>query len=443
MASVVNRSPFLVVPRSKAASDKTRKFRSRSGADEYRAELEAAGVPATVRQEDEGSWEAVVRMLDGAGKRHEGRRRFHTEAQARAWADDEERKILALRASSAPISAAKTKFGDAVDAWYEAKGRHLAGAKVIAGNVKAVKARIGEDKPLDEITVAVVRKFRDGMLSDGYAPSTIGNHRQILSGTLRYWISERDFPGANVCRSVDWPPQELASEPPRLSEDELAELLKVIAKRSPWLVPHVEWATECATRRGEMMDMTWEDVDLERLELRIVKEKNDHAKKRTEAKGRVLPLWPALVAILERIQPDPAKRVGKVFEGTRNSVSHAFTECVKGSKFAHLTFHSTRKVATGRLSEALPNVVELARVSGHRDIRTLANVYYGTKPGDLREKIAKAAEASQRPEDPLAPLLEQVARIAAEGGSDAIEKAERLLSRIEALRAEMSGTPAG
>lgn len=429
MPSVVNRSPFLVVPRSKANSDKARKFRSRSAAEEYQAELGAAGVPASVRQEEIGSWEAVVRMLDGAGKRHEGRRRFDTEEQANAWAEDEERKIIALRASSAPIAAAKTKFSDAVKVWNEKCGSKLAGAKVIDYNIPAVVARIGADLPLDEITVAVVRKFRDGMVEDGYAASTIANHRQIISGTFRYFISEMDFPDDNPCLAVQWPQQENSEAPPKLTEAQFTALLKVIGKRSPWLVPVVEWAGESAMRRSEILRMEWDHVDFDGRRLRIPKEKNDHQKKKTEAKGREIPLWPALVSILDRLQPDRDKRSGKVFPGTLDSVSHAFTQCVRGSDFSGLTFHSMRKVATGRLSEKLPNVVELSRVTAHRDIKTLATVYYGTNLDDLAEKIAKPSKP-----DPLADLAASLAKIAESGEPGALEKVEALLARMEKLK---------
>lgn len=447
MASIVNRSPFVVTPRSKTNADKARKFRSRSAAEDYKTELEAAGVPATVRQEEIGSWEAIVRMLDGEGKRHEGRQRFDTEEQAKSWADGEERKIRVLRASSAPISAAKTRFGDAADEWYRVKGSKLAGAKVIGHNMPAVKARIGAEKPLDEVTVAVVRKFRDDMLAEGYAPSTIGNHRQILSGTFKYWISEKDFPGTNPCRSVEWPKPDNVKPPPALTNEQFAELIEVLGKHKQKVVPIsmiVEWAGESAMRRGEIMAMTWEDIDFENLILDIPKEKNDHVKKSTEAKGRKLPLWPALISILDRIQPDKEKRHGKVFPGTLNSVSHAFAKNVEGTKYAHLTFHSVRKIATGKLSKKLPNVVELSRITAHRDLAVLANVYYGTRLEDLLEKLSKTTPSKGRTEaaqtDPLDALFIKVMQVAAEGGADSLARAENLLSKIEDLRSALTPT---
>jgi integrase len=447
MASIVNRSQFLVTPRSKANADKTRKLRSRSAAELYKKELDEAGVPATIRQEEHGSWEAVVRMLDGKGKRHEGRQRFDTEDEARAWAEEEEQKILKLRKSSSPIGAAKTNFKDAVNEWYLKKGSKLAGAGVIKYNMPSVMERIGEETPLDEITVAVVRNFRDEMVSEGYAPSTIGNHRQILSGTFKYWISEKDFPGSNPCRSVTWPEPDNVKPPPTLTDSEFRELLEVISKRKQRVVPIstiVEWAGKSAMRRSEIMSLMWEDISFEDPPtIKIKKEKNDHKKKKTEAKGRDIPLWPELAEILDRVQPDPEKRHGKVFPGTLNSVSHAFAESVKNTKFAGLTFHSMRKVATGMLSKHLPNVIELSRITAHRDLSVLANVYYGTRLEDLLEKLSKTGvkktKANQAAPQPLDALLIKVMQVAAEGGPDALSKAELLLSKVEDLRSLFDG----
>ena len=56
----------------------------------------------------------------------------------------------------------------------------------------------------------------------------------------------------------------------------------------------------------------------------------------------------------------------------------------------HLSFHSLRKIGTARLSKKLPNVVELSKITDHRDLATLARRYYGVELADLARKIAIA-----------------------------------------------------
>ena len=51
-----------------------------------------------------------------------------------------------------------------------------------------------------------------------------------------------------------------------------------------------------------------------------------------------------------------------------------------------LHFHDTRREALTRLSKVF-DVMELARISGHRDLRVLQNVYYAPSVSDLAAKL--------------------------------------------------------
>jgi integrase len=51
-----------------------------------------------------------------------------------------------------------------------------------------------------------------------------------------------------------------------------------------------------------------------------------------------------------------------------------------------LHFHDTRREALTRLAKKF-DVMELARISGHRDLRILQNVYYAPTVEDLAKKL--------------------------------------------------------
>lgn len=446
MASVVNRSPHRVAPKGTKNAGLAKSFRSKKAAEEYSADLAAKGVPSSVSQDPAGPWEAIVRIVGSDGKRHDETRTFDSEKEARSWADGEESKLKGLRGIGAPVSAAKTRFEDAVKTWYEAKGKKLAGEKVIGYNLPKVVADIGADRPLDEVSVAVLRKWRDDMKKEGYAPSTVANFRQIISGTFRYWISEKDFPGTNPSRQIQWEKPDNVKPPPTLptapktGQDKSDEerLFEAIDTRSPWLRHVVEWGIETAMRRSEIARLEWEHIDLDEQRLRITKTKNDWRKPNTEAKGRELPLWPALIGILDRVQPDKDKRKGKVFPGTVSSYTHSFADCAKLAGLPHLSFHSLRKIATGRLAKKLPNVAELSKVTSHESLEVLAKVYYGVDLKDLAAKIAGTkASIDERFGEVEADLRGMLSR----GGEDA-KKAARLIGRLTGLveaKAECEG----
>ena len=52
----------------------------------------------------------------------------------------------------------------------------------------------------------------------------------------------------------------------------------------------------------------------------------------------------------------------------------------------HLHFHDTRREAATRMSKKLSNVLELAAVTGHRNLKYL-QVYYNPDPTDLAYKL--------------------------------------------------------
>ena len=53
---------------------------------------------------------------------------------------------------------------------------------------------------------------------------------------------------------------------------------------------------------------------------------------------------------------------------------------------ANFHFHDLQHVATSRLAELLPNVIELAAVTGHQDLRMLKR-YYHPRAEDLAKKL--------------------------------------------------------
>lgn len=442
MATIANRAQFEVVPRAAANASKTKKFRSRSQAEAYKADLANQGVPSSIKQAETGSWQAIVRLIDGQGNKIEKTSTFHTKEQAEEWASSIEGGIRSARNKNLSMTVSDTPWKQAVMTWFamkvvgcpdeadwmdeeklkEAEGV-MAGKKVIGYNIKRVIADFGAETAIGEITKPVVRKWRDRMMHvEKYTPSTIANYRQIISGTFRYYISEKDLQEANPCKELDWPKPDNAIAPPELSnetinrgkvkisdtdsldkhdedEDDLesgpseipksdeALLVAEIQQKSPWLVPIVKFALETAARRSEILRLEWEHISFDKGELRITKEKNDHRKDKKTPKGRVLPIWGQLAELLVEIQPDHKKRKGRIFEGTASSCSHSFSNAVNALGWSDITFHSLRKIATGRLAKKLPNCIELSLITGHSDLQTLARRYYGVELKELAKKI--------------------------------------------------------
>jgi integrase len=77
---------------------------------------------------------------------------------------------------------------------------------------------------------------------------------------------------------------------------------------------------------------------------------------------------------------------GRAFPITANALKLAFERAVKRAGIEDLHFHDLRHEATSRLAEKLPNVIELAAVTGHKDLRMLKR-YYHPRAEDLALKL--------------------------------------------------------
>jgi integrase len=115
-------------------------------------------------------------------------------------------------------------------------------------------------------------------------------------------------------------------------------------------------------RRGELLDLLWQDVD---VELRVV-----HLQRSKNGDGRDVPLSHRATAVLKELNPT-GRREGQVFAITGNSVRSAFERLLALTGISDLRFHDLRHEAISRLFEKGLNPIEVATISGHRELRML------------------------------------------------------------------------
>lgn len=146
-------------------------------------------------------------------------------------------------------------------------------------------------------------------------------------------------------------------------------------KHNPWIKPIVLLALETACRRGELLSMRWEHVDLDRQLVKLPMTKNGDV--------RITPLSSRAVAVLRAL---PQSQDGCVFPIVWTTLHQAFRKACLRAGLEDFHFHDLRHVATTRLAEHLPNVIELAAVTGHRSLSMLQR-YYHTRPEVLAHKL--------------------------------------------------------
>ena len=129
-------------------------------------------------------------------------------------------------------------------------------------------------------------------------------------------------------------------------------------------------------RAGEILMLTWDCVFYDRRYVYIPLTKNGHP--------RNVPLSSKAVAILR--QMETVRENAFVFNITSGSLDALFRKLKRRSLLENLHFHDARREALTRLAK-IYSPMELAKISGHRDLRILLNTYYAPTVEDLADKL--------------------------------------------------------
>jgi integrase len=164
-----------------------------------------------------------------------------------------------------------------------------------------------------------------------------------------------------------------------LTEDELERLYQALTPRvknaNHWVLPLTKFALETAMRRGEILGLRWEHIDLQKRTAFIPITKN--------GESRLVPLSSVAMEMLKKL---PRNFNGKVFPVTRFTLSAAIDRARIKAELKDFHFHDLRHMAITRLAEKLPNLIELSAVSGHKSLAMLKR-YYHPSAEQLAKKI--------------------------------------------------------
>ena len=325
---------------------------------------------ATFRQRS-GRWQARITRRGFAPET----KTFNSREEATRWArsietdmdrgsftsrSDAERTSLAevlLRYAEEVSPTKRGGFDEAIR--LKAMARNRLGKMSMASLSPKAMAQYRDERLVDVVPATVVRDF--AMLS-----AVINHSRREWGIAITNPVALIRKPSAGRGRTRVLEPEE---------ETRLLDALTPRGRRSHWTAPLVVLALETAMRRGELLGLRWEHIDLSRQVAVLPMTKN--------GKSRTVPLSSRAVSTLRAL---PRALDGKVFQISHMAVHAAFRKACTRANITGLRFHDLRHAATSRLATKLPNLIELMAVTGHSDPRMLAR-YYHVKPEDLARKI--------------------------------------------------------
>jgi len=315
-----------------------------------------------------GGWLARVRKAGYAPRSSV----FKTKAQARAWAAQVEMDMSAGRAGL----VADRSFADLIDQYLKTHVAHLDGERSERLRLSRVlkdpiaKVRLPDLGPEH---VAAWRDRRRAEVSD----ASVLREWSSLAHACEIAIKEWRWLQINPFRLVKKP----AKPQPRnrrVSADEIDRLLLAcgydavvkLTTAQARVGAAILFALETAMRAGEICALQWEDVDLHK---RVAKVTAAVRGARKTLRGRVVPLSDVAVSVLKQLGGDS----GPVFILAPAILDALFRKAKARAMIEGLHFHDTRREALTRMVEDRGlDVMTLAKISGHSDLRILQAVYY-------------------------------------------------------------------
>lgn len=315
---------------------------------------------ASIRQRS-GSWQArVIRRGYPAEVRT-----FPTRRDAQEWARQIEASLDSGRFR--PRSGAnKALFRDILQRYSEEVSPTKRGHRDEVIRIHALMRTRVAAHAMEKLRAEHVAAFRDERLTAVGAGAVIRD-LSLLSSVFNHARREWGVTTDNPCLLVKKPPAPYGRNRvlTTIEEERLLEALAPVGRRSREMLPLVKLALQSGMRRGELLALRWEDIDLDVRTAYLPTSKNGHP--------RLVPLSTAAVAILAAV---PRAGEGRVFSISSHATVAAFKRATDRASIQGLRFHDLRHTAISRMASRLPNVIELAAVTGHRSIQMLSRYYH-------------------------------------------------------------------
>ena len=326
---------------------------------------------ATIRRRNRNyKWEAQVRVT-GYKKIYKS---FKYKEHAKKWAKEIERKIeKGIYQETGDLGI--IKLGDLLKRYL----KEVSPNKKSYPKEKFTLAQLMRDPisslTINELTSFKLNEFRKKKLNK-ITPSTVNRIMSLISSTLtkaqEEWNLNLPFnPARNLKRL-----KENKSRERRLSVTEYNKLMEACSQSSClWLKSLVILAIETAMRRGELLSLTRDTINLEKKMGFLNETKN--------GSSRTVPLTEKAI---QTIQSLPISFDKKLFPIGKYAFRFHWRKAMKQANIKDFRFHDLRHEAISRFFEKGLSIPEVALISGHKDVRMLFR-YTHLKAEDILKKL--------------------------------------------------------
>ena len=319
-------------------------------------------------------------------------RTFQTKKAAELWAAEQEREILDGNVQAWPrktVRQALDRYGEEVT---PTKGSARAEALRFAAfdrDFPDLAAKI-----ISTVTPADIARWRDAMLKR----VTPGSVKRIANSLRAVWTLARKEWG--WCGDSPWASVKMPADNPERERVASWREIRAILRRCDYATHHppvsglqnAAWAFLVALRTGmrasEILRLTVDDIAGSVATVRL------HKTQHLTGRPRRVPLTPQGARLLrELVAYAQARRRQELFAIKAASLDAQFRKVTSALLIPDLHFHDSRGTAITLLSRKV-EVLDLAKISGHRDLKLLLRRYYRATEEQIAERLRRGRSAA-------------------------------------------------
>lgn len=301
-----------------------------------------------------------------------------TKRQAKEWATKLEAELDLEQQGR--INTIKT-FGDAVERYMSEVS-----PRKPSHRWELIRSRQLKNYPLynvymNKIEAQHIADYRDTRLnsvSDGTVLRELSFISAIFARAMKEWNWIKFNPIGAISK-----PKKTQARDRRISDDEIIQILEALKfeEGQPIILKMHQVAAlfllalETAMRLSEMTMLEWNQVNTAQRYIQLNNTKNGDK--------RQIPLSKRALEILSWLTGLNNK---KVFTVTSSVAGTTFRNAKAKTNIKDLHFHDSRREAASRLAKKL-DVMDLAKMTGHRDVKMLLNVYYKPVTSEIADLL--------------------------------------------------------
>jgi integrase len=315
------------------------------------------------------SYRALVRLIGHKPKTAT----FFKRADAVAWGQEIETRIRQSKYfPDRFIESEKYTLSDLLDR-YKSEVLPEKRGKGLLGQLEWWKNELGNYK-LKDLTPALIALLRDKLSKElssatgkPRTPATVNRYLALLSHSCTIAIKEWQWMGVNPVIQIS-KPKEAKGRSRFLSDDERERLLAVCkSSESIHLFTIVTLALSTGMRRGEILGLRWEDVDLQNRRITLDRTKN--------GERRVVPLVgkanESIKDLYLKLEPKVQDFLFPSPINSRRPLNNrtSWDTAVRKAKLENFRFHDLRHSTASYLAMNGASLLEIADILGHKTLQ--------------------------------------------------------------------------